>query len=134
MGPLVILAGVAFVALAVRALLVWNRRAVADAERRYPPSGSFLTAGGVRLHYHDRGSGTPVVLLHGAAGTLHDFDYVVDALAAQFRVVVFDRPGHGYSDVLPAARDTADVQARMLADLLHQLDIERPVLVGYSWG
>lgn len=134
MGPLGILAGAAGAALAARALLGWNRRAVADAERRYPPSGSFLTADGIRLHYIERGSGTPVVLLHGAAGTLHDFDYVVDALAREHRVVVFDRPGHGYSDALPESRDTAEVQSIMLADLLRQLGIERPVLVGYSWG
>ena len=76
----------------------------------------------------------PVVLFHGAAGTLHDFDYVLDALARDYRVVVFDRPGHGYSDALPAAEDTAAAQARMFHDAITQLGLERPVLVGYSWG
>lgn len=134
MGPLGLLAGAAGAALAARTLLGWNRAAVADAERRYPPTGAFLTAAGTRLHYIDRGHGVPVVLLHGAAGTLHDFDYVVDGLAERFRVIVFDRPGHGYSDALPAARDTAAVQSEMLRDMLRQLGVERPVLVGYSWG
>ncbi|HEX6590190.1 MAG TPA: alpha/beta hydrolase [Longimicrobiales bacterium] len=134
MGPLGFLAGAAGIAAGAGALARWNRAAIADAERRYPPAGEFLTADGVRLHYVARGAGVPVVLLHGAAGTLHDFDYVVEQLARDFRVVVFDRPGHGYSDALPAARDTADVQSRILYDALAQLGVERPVLVGYSWG
>ena len=118
----------------VRWLHRYNRRAIIDAERRYPAAGEYLEAGGTRLHYVCRGQGTPVVFFHGAAGTLHDFDYVIDALAQDFRVCVFDRPGHGYSDALPAERDTAAVQSRIFHDAIAQLGLERPVLVGYSWG
>ena len=128
------IAGTVAGAAAIRALHRYNRNAIADAERRYPPVGAFLEAGGTRLHYVCRGAGRPVVLFHGAAGTLHDFDYVIDKLAQEFRVCVFDRPGHGYSDALPATRDTAEVQSLIFHDAVAQLGIERPVLVGYSWG
>ena len=112
----------------------YNRAAIADAERRYPPIGDFLDAHGGRIHYVCRGAGVPVVLFHGAAGTLHDFDYVLDTLASEFRVCVFDRPGHGYSDTLPAGRDDARAQAQLFRDALAGLGIASPVLVGYSWG
>jgi pimeloyl-ACP methyl ester carboxylesterase len=74
------------------------------------------------------------VLFHGAAGTLHDYDYVVDALAAEFRVCAFDRPGHGYSDARPAGEEDAAAQARLFHDAIARLGLARPVLVGYSWG
>lgn len=137
MGSAVLLAGIAAGALAAvagRALHRFNRRAIADAEARFPPIGEFMGAPGARIHYVCRGAGPPVVLFHGAAGTLHDFDYVLDALAAEFRVCVFDRPGHGYSDAPASHADGAAVQSRLFHDAIAQLGLERPVLVGYSWG
>jgi hypothetical protein len=57
------LLGVAALALAGSAVLV-NRRA-AQAERDYLAKGGFVTVEGVRLHYVEKGSGPPVVFLHG---------------------------------------------------------------------
>jgi pimeloyl-ACP methyl ester carboxylesterase len=55
-------------------------------------------------------------------------------LSAQYRAIAFDRPGHGHSD-RPNHRDiTVEVQAAMLRDALDQLKVERPLLVGHSWG
>ena len=45
--------------------VVVNRRLARDAEHDNPPAGRFLEVTGVRLHYVERGSGTPLVLLHG---------------------------------------------------------------------
>jgi len=56
-----IAAGVVVAAVA-SALL--NRWLAQKAERRNPPLGRFITVDGVRLHYVDRGTGTPLVLLH----------------------------------------------------------------------
>ena len=42
-------------------------------QRHHPPVGQFVEAAGLRLHYVDRGTGAPVVLLHGASTTLMDF-------------------------------------------------------------
>ena len=62
--------GVAALALAGSAILV-NRRA-AKAEREHPPKGSFVTTDGVRLHYLERGTGRPVVFLHGNGAMVED--------------------------------------------------------------
>jgi hypothetical protein len=54
---------VAIGALAAMALV--NRHLAKKAEHKNPPAGRFLDVNGVRLHYVERGSGEPLVLLHG---------------------------------------------------------------------
>jgi pimeloyl-ACP methyl ester carboxylesterase len=108
------------------------------AERMHPPRGRFLMAGGIRLHLLDsgRGEGTPVVLLHGNAVTAEDWiaSGVFARLAARHRVVAFDRPGYGYSDRPRDRLWTADAQAEVLAEAMSHLGLDRPVVVGHSWG
>ena len=62
--------GVAALALAGSAMLVGRR--AAKAEREHPPKGRFVTVDGVRLHYLERGSGRPVVFLHGNGAMVED--------------------------------------------------------------
>ena len=83
--------------LAASALLV--HRKVAKAEQKNPPRGNFLTVDGVQLHYLDQGEGDTLVLLHGNGSMSEDFvlSGVFDALARQYRVIAFDRPGFGHS-------------------------------------
>ena len=52
-----------------------------------------------KLHYFEKGSGPPVVFVHGSNGSLQDFKLsVMDRLSKDFRTVAFDRPGHGHSE------------------------------------
>jgi pimeloyl-ACP methyl ester carboxylesterase len=95
-----------------------------------------MEAGGVRLHYSDRGAGRPVVLAHGNAVTGDDYNTsgVAERLAGACRVIIFDRPGYGYSE-RPRWRPWAAMgQAELLHKALGQLGVDRPVLVGHSWG
>jgi hypothetical protein len=56
-------------AAALGVLAAINTSAARAAEASHPPTGRFIEVDGVRLHYTDRGSGSPVVLLHGNAVT-----------------------------------------------------------------
>ena len=104
------------------------------AESAQPPLGEFADIGGVRVHYIDRGKGTTIVLIHGANGTLQDFTATIfDQLAKQYRVIAIDRPGHGYSE-RPDGPVPVDRQAAVLQRLLTHLEVDRPVLVGFSFG
>lgn len=118
------------------ALAVVNHAAARRAERRHPPQGRFIEIDGVRLHYSDRGAGRPVVLVHGNAVTGDDFDTsgVAGRLLANHRVIVFDRPGYGHSQRPRGRMWTATEQAELLHAALRRLGIERPVVVGHSWG
>ena len=104
------------------------------AERLWPPRGRFVAAGGCNLHYLERGRGRPVVLLHGASGSLNDFALgFLDRVARDYRAVAFDRPGHGYS-TRPARPMSPARQAAVLRAAFQALGIERPILVGHSWS
>src|SRR3954464_5048556 len=123
-------------ATALAALAVANHLIARRTERRHPPKGSFLVVDGVRLHYSDQGEGSPVVLIHGNAVTGDDWNTsgVAELLVQTHRVIIFDRPGFGYSDRPRGRLWTATQQAELLHKALRQLGVERPVVVGHSWG
>lgn len=105
------------------------------AERRHPPAGRFVAVDGVRLHYVERGRGQSLVLLHGMGSMLQDFGTsVLDDLARDYRVIAFDRPGYGYSERPAHTLWTPARQARLLHRALLQLGIERPIVLGHSFG
>ena len=121
-------------ALAGAAIIV-NRRSAA-AERSHPPLGSFVTSEGVRLHYVERGNGPPVVFLHGNGVMLEDMliSRVVDQTALSCRAIAFDRAGFGHSARPRGHSWTAAAQAALLPRAFALLGIDRPIVVGHSWG
>ena len=113
----------------------WMTRRI---EKAFPPVGDFVEIEGIRLHYQRRGElrdgVAPVVLIHGASGNLRDMmNKLGNALAADTCVIAFDRPGHGWSG---RGADMASPmkQAQLIRDASRKLGIERPVVLGHSWG
>jgi pimeloyl-ACP methyl ester carboxylesterase len=107
-----------------------------EAERDNPPAGRFIEVEGVRLHYIERGEGPPLVLLHGNGTMIQDFETsgLIDKAAQHYRVIAFDRPGYGYSS---RPRNTVwgpQNQAELLHHALHLMGIQRPIVLGHSWG
>jgi len=76
------------------------------------------------------------VLLHGNTLRLEDFvaSGLVERLARNYRVLAFDRPGFGYSERPRNRLWTAEAQAALLGQALLQLGVERPIVLGHSWG
>jgi pimeloyl-ACP methyl ester carboxylesterase len=85
------------------------------------------------LHYLERGAGEPVVLIHGLGSSGADWAFQVPALEAEYRVLLPDLPGCGYSAGLAAGYTIADLAAALWR-WLDDLGIERPNLVGFSMG
>jgi len=90
---------------------------------------------GSNLHFVIRGAGRPVVLIHGNPGSSQDWARLYGPLAERYQAFAFDRPGHGHSE-RPSNNGavTVEVQARLLCAALDELRVERPILVGHSWG
>lgn len=104
-------------------------------ERDLPPIGEFITVDGVRLHYVDRGRGQPVILMHGASSNLRDFaSSILDDLANDYRVLAFDRPGHGYSQRMPGDWADPAVVMDLILRASTQLGAEQPIVLGHSWS
>jgi pimeloyl-ACP methyl ester carboxylesterase len=121
-------------ALAISALV--NRRLARNAERDNPPAGRFLEVNGVRLHYVERGSGRPLVLLHGNGSMIQDFESsgLIDSAAKNYRVIVFDRPGFGHSDRPRNVVWTPAAQAELISSALYRLGVSDALVLGHSWG
>ncbi|MEM9380090.1 MAG: alpha/beta hydrolase [Planctomycetota bacterium] len=113
---------------------VWTRVLAARAERDFPRLGRLVEVEGLRQHVLERGDGVPVVFVHGAYGALQDYAVtVLDDASERHRCVLWDRPGHGYSE-RPAGDADPGVQARILIGLVRELELDRPLLVGFSYG
>jgi pimeloyl-ACP methyl ester carboxylesterase len=133
-SSLVTASAVAVGTLAVAALL--NRHMANKAERNNPPNGRFLKVHGVRLHYIERGTGAPLVLLHGNGSMIQDFESsgLIDLAAKDYRVIVFDRPGFGHSK---RPRNTVwgpDAQAELIRCALAEIGVSKAIVLGHSWG
>jgi pimeloyl-ACP methyl ester carboxylesterase len=132
--PVTIAAVTTVGALAISALV--NDRLARNAERANPPAGQFLEVNGVRLHYVERGSGTPLVLLHGNGSMIQDFESsgLIDLAAKKYRVIVFDRPGFGHSDRPRNVVWTPTAQAELINSALNRLGVSEALVLGHSWG
>ncbi len=98
------------------------------------PKDEFTRYGGLRMHVRNwGGDGPPVVLLHGLASTCRIWDLVAPLLAQDFSVIAVDQRGHGDSGKPDHGYDFDSV-AGDIAALLAGRGIERPVVVGHSWG
>ena len=123
-------------AASLAAMTAYNIYRARKTEREHPPTGRFVTVDGVRLHYIEKGEGSPVVLLHGNVVTAEDFQTsgVLDLLARRHRVIAFDRPGFGYSERPHGSAWSARKQAELLKEAFVILGINRPVVLGHSLG
>jgi len=99
------------------------------------PQEFYLTVENTRVRYVEAGTGSPVVMIHGNAGSVDDFDFKsLGLLCRDHRVIAIDRPGHGKSERPDGLDATLPYQTRLLHETLLQLGVSRPVLVGHSWG
>jgi len=113
------------------------------AEREYPPEGQFINVNGRQVHAVVAGQGPDLVLIHGAGGNTREFTFdFMQRLTDRYRVIVFDRPGLGYTDRVSAdfegafntAAESPAEQAAMLQAAAVQLGADKPIVLGHSYG
>ena len=96
-------------------------------------STSHLEVGRLRLHYVEQGAGEPLLLLHGLGGSTVFWADVIPLLAARFRVLAPDLPGHGLSDKPDAPYDLAYGRS-FVPRLMDALGLPAAHVVGHSTG
>ena len=109
--------------------------AVAQAMKIHTVRGG----GGLRLHVREWGDpgGPPILFMHGwSQNHLCWAGQYESALAADFRLVAYDLRGHGMSEspLDPGHYTDAALWADDVAAIVDRLGLDRPVLVGWSYG
>jgi pimeloyl-ACP methyl ester carboxylesterase len=127
---------VVVVALAMLALI--TQAGVVAVQRAYPAQGRMIEVEGAVLHVLDLGprdaTSPPIVLLHGASSNLETMRPLGDLLAAGHRVILIDRPGHGWSPRALLSDSTPAIQGRMIEAALEKLGIGSAIFVVHSWA
>jgi pimeloyl-ACP methyl ester carboxylesterase len=93
----------------------------------------FADIDGVRLHYQEKGTGAPLVLIHGYTSSTYSWKDVFEPLSKTFRVIAVDLKGFGFSGK-PDGDYSRRAQAVLVTHLLDHLKIEKAWLCGNSMG
>src|ERR1700722_11955201 len=103
--------------LAAGAVISWIGKML--IERMHPPRGRFVDVGGLRQHVveieaSEPRQDTPLVLIHGAGCNLEDMRLALGERLAGRRLILIDRPGHGWSERRGAAGSSPAYPAAIL--------------------
>src|SRR3989441_3299189 len=96
-------------------------------------AGQYADLRGIKLYYEIRGTGHPLILLHGGLGAIEMFGPNLPALANGRQVIAVDLQGHGRTADVDRPLST-ELMAGDIAALIKHLKLERPDLMGYSLG
>jgi pimeloyl-ACP methyl ester carboxylesterase len=132
MIPLVFVAALVLLALITQA-------GVLVLQHRYPQQGTSVEVSGATLNVVELGPrdapGPPVVLIHGASSNLKTMQLPLgEMLAANHRVILIDRPGHGWSTRAREADSTPAIQSKMIDEALEKLGVGPAIFVVHSWA
>jgi pimeloyl-ACP methyl ester carboxylesterase len=127
------------VAAALAGLGLITQAGVVVLNDMHPAAGKIIGVAGARIHVVDigpRDSGLPpIVMIHGASSNLETMRLPVgDMLAKNRRVILIDRPGHGWSSRDLMSDSAPSVQARMIDEALGTLGVTGAILVVHSWA
>jgi pimeloyl-ACP methyl ester carboxylesterase len=85
------------------------------------------------IFYEEKGSGEPLILIHGVGLDHTMWNQQIDSLSDSFRVIVYDLLGHGGSEYPPGPYSLSQY-VEQLSGLMDFLQIEKTHLVGFSMG
>jgi pimeloyl-ACP methyl ester carboxylesterase len=95
--------------------------------------GSYAEVNGINLYFETRGTGRPLILLHGGLGSGEMFGPTLPALAERHQVIAVDLQGHGRTADIDRPIDIR-LMADDIAALIDHLRLDQPDVVGYSLG
>lgn len=87
----------------------------------------------IRVNYKQYGKGDDIVLLHGWGQNIAMMDPIGEKLKDNYRITIIDLPGFGLSNEPDFAYTVSDY-AVLVHDLLIELEINNPILIGHSFG
>lgn len=85
------------------------------------------------LHFEIKGSGFPIVMIHGFPNNLSTWAGIDTALAQQYKVVLIDLPGVGKSPSFEGEL-SMPIMAKMILEVFDALEINKAIIIGHSMG
>ena len=106
-------------------------------QRMHPQQGKTIEVAGASFNVVDIGprdaAGPPIVMMHGASANLESMRRPVgEILAKTHRVILLDRPGHGWSSRDDLENATPAIQGKQIDAVLEKLGVRRAILVVHS--
>ena len=99
------------------------------------PDGELVRIDDTALFVVERGSGYPVIVLHGGPGLdHHEFADYLDPLTDAFRLLLVDQRANGRSEAAPEATWTLERMAQDVIMLARALRLDRYAVLGHSYG
>jgi len=127
-----------FLAAAPLGACVTREIPFAELNTRYglPASHRFEPQPGLIVHYTDEGNpaGRTLILVHGFAASVHAWRPWIERLAADYRLIAIDLPGHGLTEAPKGYRATLEGNAGLIDSLADHAHVSRFVLAGHSMG
>lgn len=98
-----------------------------------PSAGKYIDVNDIKMYYEVYGKGEPLLLLHGGAGSIHDFFYQIPELSKHYKVIAIDSRGQGRT----TDSDKQITYAQMAADVaafIDKLQLGSVYVLGWSDG
>jgi len=93
-----------------------------------------ITIDNINIAYREQGRGRPVLFVHGFASSSHTWLPLIKLLPAGPRYIALDLKGYGRSAKPEDKKYSAYDQAKILAAFINELELDKPVLIGHSFG
>jgi len=106
---------------------------LAQTTKATTKSGFIKTSDGSRIHYLEAGSGRPIVFIPGWTMPAWIWQKQIDEFSKRYHVIAVDPRSQGESDK-PTYGHLPETRSRDYKELVDQLGLKQPVLVGWSMG
>lgn len=113
-------------------LIVPKEQVIAEFKK---PCSKFFRWNNAGIHYTDEGSGIPVLMVHGFAGSHRNFQKITELFdLTKYRIIRVDLPGFGLSDFPEGEEDYLAMYQNFMRDFENHLQIRNYYLLGNSMG
>lgn len=114
---------------------VYSDISVEKLKEKYANQHSkFIEIDGMQVHYRDEGKGTPIVLIHGTASSLHTWNDWTKELAKNYRVIRMDLPAFGLTGANTSGNYSIEYYTQFLHQFLSTINVDTFYLAGNSLG
>jgi pimeloyl-ACP methyl ester carboxylesterase len=110
----------------------WNSQPLEEWAKKYA-RGKFVELDGLSTHYLEKGSGEPVILIHGFFFDTNMWNKSINVLAEKYKVYAIDLWGFGYSTRKPLDYGYP-LYAQQLRLFMDAMNIQKASLIGQSMG